>query len=148
MGDLVEYMREDNRDAISEFLGAGASVDLSRNLTYTEKSSREIKIQVDEVKASNSTEDYTFVRENMRKIITQAMELIPDAINLARETESSKSFDSASLLLQTLSNINKDLLEINKIDPKGKANAETNNITNNTAIICSPEDILRRLSNL
>ncbi|MFA6198998.1 MAG: hypothetical protein WC679_01165 [Bacteroidales bacterium] len=135
-------------DAISEFLGASTGVDTSRSMTYTERTSRELKVQVDEVKASNSTEDYTFVRENMRNIITQAMELIPDAINLARETESSKSFDSASLLLQTLSNINKDLLEINKIDPKGKAASETNNITNNTAIICSPEEILKRLSNL
>ncbi|MDD5149994.1 MAG: hypothetical protein PHC28_05860 [Flavobacterium sp.] len=137
-------------DPISEFLGASTGIDYSKSLIYSEKTSREIKLQVDEVKASNSTEDYTFVRENMRKIITQAMDLIPDAISLARETENSKSFDSASLLLQTLSNINKDLLEINKIDPKGKAQAEniTNNTTNNTAIICSPEEVLKRLSSI
>ena len=133
-------------DAISNFLGADTSVDYSKPLPYSDSQRKEIITKVDDLRDTNSIDDYEFVRENLRKIICEGMGLVPDVISLARESEKTNYIDSVSALLSTMASINKDLLDINKIDSKGKSQVDSQTITNNTAIICSTEDMLKRIT--
>lgn len=61
-----------------------------------------------------SKTDSDFARENIRELILKGNKLFDDVANVARESENPTAFDSASKLLKNLSDLNKDLMEIQK----------------------------------
>jgi hypothetical protein len=71
-------------DAISQFLGTAEVVDYSKPLATVNEQRKEIINKVDDLKDNNAIDDYEFVRQNLRSIIVDGMELVPDAISLAR----------------------------------------------------------------
>jgi len=77
--------------------------------------------------------DYTYARQNLYQIIEAGGSALDELVHLAKASESARTYEVVSQLVKTLSDANKDLLEIqNKVkklrqDENGKV---TNNVTN------------------
>lgn len=63
--------------------------------------------------ADNVTLDYGDSRENMKKLIKEAMEILPDVAIAVTETRSDKAIMALSQFLKTVGELNKDLVKMN-----------------------------------
>lgn len=147
-------------DKISQVLCAETGIDEEnfqiddshKNAMIINESQNLIKEKHEEIAKINLEEDYEFARRNMRMILEQAMNILPNAISLARETESPRSYESASAFIKTIAEINKDLLEIS--EKKLKSNEKSSStkeveppkVMNNIIFTGSTEDILSKIS--
>lgn len=94
--------------------------------------------------------DQAYARSNLIHILEYAMEIMPDAIQVAKETETPRQLEAVSGFLKTIAEINKDLIGISReairdvIEDDVK---ELNTVINNqTAIFTgSTEDLISRL---
>lgn len=100
---------------------------------------------------NNLEQDYDLARSNLRKVLEQAMALLPYAISLAREAESPRVYESTSAFIKTISDINKDLIEVTerilKQDPNAGKNApqEQATVTNNAIFVGTTEELFAKL---
>lgn len=58
--------------------------------------------------------DFSFARENLKKLITKGAAAIDDILFVAKESEHPRAYEVASAFLKNLSEMNKDLLELQK----------------------------------
>lgn len=77
-------------------------------------------------------DDYDYARRNLRDLIDSGMGDLDRVMEIARQSESPRAFEVATNLLKTLTDTNKDLLELAKkkkdlIQEKEKAQTVTNN---------------------
>lgn len=99
----------------------------------------------------NLGQDYDFARGNLRKVLVQAMSLLPNAISLAREAESPRVYESTSAFIKTIADINKDLLEITERNLKQDPNAGKSipqieaGMTNNAIFVGTTEELFTKL---
>lgn len=63
--------------------------------------------------ADNVTLDYGDSRENMKKLIIEAMEILPDVTLAVTESRSDKAIMALSQFLKTVGELNKDLVKMN-----------------------------------
>ena len=96
----------------------------------------------------NLQDDYTYARANLRMLLERGMSAVEGAIQLAKESESPRVYESTSAFIKTLAEINKDLLSIAEAinkgqgtapDPSGTQSATT--INNNAIYVGSSEDL-------
>lgn len=93
----------------------------------------------------NLQADYAFARDNLRKIIISAMEVIPNAMALTKEAENARLYESTGSFIKTIAEINKDLLDITErnLKPVNKQTITADNTTiNNNAIFMGTTDEL------
>ena len=77
-------------------------------------------------------DDYDYARRNLRDLIDSGMGDLDRVMEIARQSESPRAFEVATNLLKTLTDTNKDLLELAKkkkdlTQEKEKAQPVTNN---------------------
>ena len=77
-------------------------------------------------------DDYDYARRNLRDLIDSGMGDLDRVMEIARQSESPRAFEVATNLLKTLTDTNKDLLELAKkkkdlTQEKEKAHTVTNN---------------------
>jgi len=58
--------------------------------------------------------DFSFARENLKKLNTKGAAAIDDILFVAKESEHPRAYEVASAFLKNLSEMNKDLLELQK----------------------------------
>lgn len=94
---------------------------------------------------SDLEKDYTDIRRNIKNIISKGSEAIDGILNLASETESPRAYEVLSQMIKTVSDANKDLLEIHKkmreIEGTTTQTQSAGSITNNSIFVGSTVDL-------
>ena len=105
-------------------------------MTFNSKFSEVLDIdppnqEVLEPSINNEVEDdYDYARKNLRDLIDSGMSDLNTVMDIARQSESPRAFEVATNLLKTLTDTNKDLLELAKKKKDLTQEKETNNVTN------------------
>lgn len=143
----LEVNREHSLDKISESLGAMTPVQ------HVERKATEISTEVHDLNQAvkkNTKDDYVMVRDNMRELISSSMELLPNLVNVVREAESARMYESASGFIKMISELNASLIDINQKMGNEKQESQPQNntteVTNNTVFIGTGDDLFKRLS--
>ena len=105
-------------------------------MTFNSKFSEVLDIdppnqEVLEPSINNEVEDdYDYARKNLRDLIDSGMSDLNTVMDIARQSESPRAFEVATNLLKTLTDTNKDLLELAKKRKDLTQEKETKNVTN------------------
>ena len=103
----------------------------------TEKPIREI-----EVDASDSEKDYWLVRRNMKELIKQGEDAIDGILKVATEGDAPRAFEVAAQMIKTVSDVNKDLMDLHKkVKEINKEEININNTTNQSIYVGSTSDL-------
>lgn len=83
-------------------------------------------------------DDIDYVKGNIRSLIDKGTEALDDLLWLAKSTEHPRVYEVLSQLLKTISDQNKDLIDINqktkpKEEPEGNTNVQNNMFIGSTA---------------
>lgn len=95
----------------------------------------------------DQTDDYNFARDTVREMITKAKETLDGILDVARESETPRSYEVASNLIKTISDVTKDLVNLhktmNELKPKGDMPPPgATNIIDKAVFVGSPSDLL------
>jgi hypothetical protein len=110
----------------------------------------EKEIQKSESKEITSYEpelnkDYTNVRDNLRHIIGSGQVAIDGILRVASEGESPRAYEVVSQLIKSVSDANKDLIDLHKkmkdIKKEDPDSPFARNITNNTLFVGSTKEL-------
>lgn len=111
--------------------------------------------------ADNVTLDYSDSRENIKSLIAEAMEILPEVTLAVSETRSDKAIMALSQFLKTVGELNKDLVKMNSDAmndknaiglPDVKSNHGNNQhidqqITNNNIVVVNKTEDIMNLIN-
>lgn len=87
-----------------------------------------------------SEDDYEYARKNLYEIITKSKVALEGIMKVATEGDSPRAYEVVTQMLKTMSEINKDLIDLEKI--KNEANNTTiKSTTNNSFFIGSTSDL-------
>tara|TARA_Y100000004_G_C8801272_1_gene363538 strand:- start:129 stop:593 length:465 start_codon:yes stop_codon:yes gene_type:complete len=115
------------------------------DIEYNEK-----EIQKTEPKAIKSYEpelnkDYRDVRDNLHHIIDSGQVAIDGILRVASEGESPRAYEVVSQLIKSVSEANKDLIDLHKkmkdIKKEDPDSQQAHNITNNTLFVGSTKEL-------
>ena len=115
------------------------------DIEYNEK-----EIQKTEQKASKPYEpelnkDYRDVRDNLHHIIDSGQVAIDGILRVASEGESPRAYEVVSQLIKSVSEANKDLIDLHKkmkdIKKEDPDTQQAHNITNNTLFVGSTKEL-------
>tara|TARA_R110002050_G_scaffold159461_1_gene288909 strand:- start:37 stop:411 length:375 start_codon:yes stop_codon:yes gene_type:complete len=105
-------------------------------MTFNSKFSEVLNIdppnlEVLEPSVNNEVEDdYDYARKNLRDLIDSGMDDLNTVMDIARQSESPRAFEVATNLMKTLTDTNKDLLELAKKKKELTQEKNTQNVTN------------------
>ena len=105
-------------------------------MTFNSKFSEVLNIdppnqEVLEPSVNNEVEDdYDYARKNLRDLIDSGMGDLNTVMDIARQSESPRAFEVATNLMKTLTDTNKDLLELAKKKKELTKEKEPQNVTN------------------
>ena len=97
---------------------------------------KEIKRSKEEVLEA----DFNSARTNMKELINNGMDALDGIMKVASASDSPRAYEVASLLLKTLSDINKDLMVVHEKSENIQKEKVTN-ITNNSIYVGSTTDL-------
>ena len=132
-------------DKLSEAFGIEPIKDEDKKSTKALKKIEKVNeiakpVQVEKEPVDNDVE---YVRNNIRNLIDKGSEALEDLLWLAKSTEHPRVYEVLSQLLKTISDQNKDLIDINqKTKPKEEAPAAQ---IQNAMFIGSTTDFLKAL---
>ena len=107
----------------------------------TEKdTSKQIVKQIQVEKKDAIDEDFDIARSNMIELIGNGKDAMDGIMKVALETDSPRAYEVASLMLKTISELNKDLLVLHE-KTKGAKKEKVTNITNNSIYVGSTTDL-------
>ena len=105
-------------------------------MTFNSKFSEVLNIdppnqEVLEPSVNNEVEDdYDYAIKNLRDLIDSGMGDLNTVMDIARQSESPRAFEVATNLMKTLTDTNKDLLELAKKKKELTKEKEPQNVTN------------------
>ena len=121
-----------------------------------EKLSEAVEIQPLEIKQSTEIveikdvvdDDAEFARQNIRDLIVKGNDAASHIVEIAKQSEHPRAFEVAAGMLKNLSDMNKDLLEIQKrkqdLQPKVTNNTQNLNI-DKAVFVGSTAELLKQL---
>ena len=87
-------------------------------------------------------DDYDYARRNLRDLIDSGMGDLDRVMEIARQSESPRAFEVATNLLKTLTDTNKDLLELaKKKKDLTQEKEKVHTVTNNALFVGSTADL-------
>mgnify|MGYP000039851316 FL=1 len=122
------------------------SIAQSKDLEISEASSPVVVHDTDQTKDIDS--DYMYARENLYSIIENGSAALNALVNVANASESPRAYEVVSHLMKTLTDANKDLLEIQGKVKKLKEETPNNqnaSVTNNSLFIGSTMELQQLL---
>ena len=94
--------------------------------------------------------DYEYARDNLRGLIENGKVAMENIIFLAKEGESPRAYEVIGQLIKTLSDTNKDLIELSKKvrEAKGKdaQQQQPQNVTNNSLFVGSTAELQKLIN--
>lgn len=152
--------------SITQAIEEKAGVDLGLEVSEVVESTQLVTIDTNNLPATvreiktvakeNMQIDYELARTNLRQLLEEGMSAVSGAIQLARESESPRVYESTGAFIKTLAEINKDLLSLSetvcksqpgsslKGDSPQSQNAQT--INNNVIHVGTSEDLSNLIS--
>lgn len=95
---------------------------------------------------TKADDDFDYARENLYNIIGRGGDAIEDMLDLARASQHPRSYEVLATLLKTMTDANKDLLELQKkkkeLAPKDENGPQT---INNNLFVGSTADLQKML---
>ena len=86
--------------------------------------------------------DYNQVRGNIKNLIGTGKEAIDGILNVAIESDAPRAYEVASQMIMTVSEMNKDLIDLHhKMKNITKEEIEVNSTTNNSIYVGSTKDL-------
>lgn len=86
--------------------------------------------------------DYNQVRGNIKNLISTGKDAIDGILNVAVESDAPRAYEVASQMIKTVSEMNKDLIELHqKMKNINKEEIEVNSTTNNSIYVGSTRDL-------
>lgn len=98
-------------------------------------------------KINHDNDDYEFVRDNIKELIEKSSNALDHLLDIAKDSESPRAYEVLTQLIRTVTDQNKDLIEIQtkvKGKPESDKNPGNTNIQN-AMFIGSTADLLKRL---
>jgi hypothetical protein len=91
-------------------------------------------------------DDAEYARQNIRELIIKGNDAMDNLLHVARESEAPRAYEVAATLIKNLSDLNKDLLEIQKRKRDLRPIETTNNINVDKAVfVGSTKDLVKFL---
>lgn len=105
-----------------------------------------VKIQTpaltDEYLTRDLKHDYETVRKNLRELVEMGKNALDGVLAVAQEGDSPRAYEVAAQMIKTLSDTNKDLLEMHgRINTIRKTEVVNNSTTNNSIYVGSTRDL-------
>jgi len=101
---------------------------------------KETKNEVKKIKAEKLDVDFSLARSNMKELISNGMNALDGIMKVAEASDSPRAYEVAALLLKTISDMNKDLIQIHEKNANIQKEKITN-ITNNSIYVGSTTDL-------
>jgi len=123
-------------------IGMGAGQAAVRSLVHLITKPSHIK-EI-EVNAEDSEKDYWLVRKNMKELIKQGEDAIDGILNVAIQGDAPRAYEVAAQMIKTVSEVNKDLMELHKKVKEIKRediNLNQHNTTNQSIYVGSTSDL-------
>ena len=93
-------------------------------------------------------DDYAYARRNRRDLIDSGMGDLDSVMEIARQSESPREFEVSTNLLKTLTDTNKDLLELaKKKKDLTQEKEKVQTVTNNALFVGSTADLQKLIQN-
>jgi hypothetical protein len=95
-------------------------------------------------------DDYQFARSTLRNLIYKSENTLDDMIELAKNSEHPRTYEVAGQLIKTVSDVAKDLIELQKKvkDLKDGDSVSAKNVTNNNVVFAgSTAELFKMLKN-
>lgn len=107
----------------------------------------EVIVPKESKEEKNIDKDYEYARQNLYEIIERGSEALNTLVEIAQASQSARAFEVVGTLVKTLSDANKDLLEVtNKVKKiKEETNVTQKNITNNSLFVGSTAELQKFL---
>lgn len=108
-----------------------------------EKKEQEKNIVKIETQKDDKTEsDFQEVRKNLRNLIATGEEAIEGILKVAQEGDSPRAYEVAATLIKTVSEINKDIIDIHqRMKSIEQSKVVQHNTTNNSIFVGSTSDL-------
>lgn len=105
------------------------------------KETKEItKIETKEIDKADL--DFLEVRKNLKSLISTGEEAIEGILKVAQEGDSPRAYEVAATLIKTVSEINKDIIDIHqRMKSMEQTKVVQNNTTNNSIFVGSTSDL-------
>ena len=104
----------------------------------------------DAVLIKDSEEDFAIARENVKKLLTTSDEAIATLMNIASDAEHPRAFEVLANLIKTASDVNKQLVDLQKERKKilrsDNSQSQSNpSVTNNAIFIGTTADLQKHI---
>lgn len=101
---------------------------------------------------SDTQDDYELARNTLRNLIVKSETTLDDMINLAKNSEHPRTYEVAGQLIKTVSDVAKDLLDLQKkakdLSQNDNSGDGPRNITNNNVVFAgSTTELFKMLKN-
>ena len=108
------------------------------------------------------TDDAEYARSNLKQLIATGQSALEDALNVARQSESPRAYEVLSTFLNTVANLNQQLMDIHTVEKKmsiekqkllkGETSEQPKQVTNNNVIFTGTttdlqDIIMKRIQN-
>ena len=129
----------DANEKISKALDVEFEPSKPKELPVSKKDLDKIKKEQREAMLSG---DFEKARDSITEMITTGMDAVQGIMRVAEAGDSPRAYEVASLLLKTVTEMNKDLLEIHKkAKDAEKENVTIKNTTNNSIYVGSTSEL-------
>lgn len=99
-----------------------------------------VKIDIDQSKQLEV--DFQQVRKNLKNLVSTGEEALEGILKVAQEGDSPRAYEVAAAMMKTVSEINKDILEMHhKVKQIEKPSVVEKNTTNNSIYVGSTSDL-------
>ena len=129
----------DSNEKISKALDVEFDSSAPKEITVSKKDLDKIKKEKKEVMLST---DFEKARDSITEMISTGMDAVQGIMRVAEAGDSPRAYEVASLLLKTVTEMNKDLIDIHKkAKDAEKENVTIKNTTNNSIYVGSTTDL-------
>jgi hypothetical protein len=106
----------------------------------TEEKAEITKVEIPKDDKTNM--DFLEVRKNLKNLISTGEEAIEGILKVAQEGDSPRAYEVAATLIKTVSEINKDIIDIHqRMKSMEQTKVVQNNTTNNSIFVGSTSDL-------
>jgi hypothetical protein len=109
--DKSFFMNKDSENEIKEL----TKKEVNNNIEVLKAENKEIKNKMNSTLNVAAEDDYHFARENMRELLGDGQNAIAELADLARQSQHPRAYEVLSLMLKTMLEGNKQLMEISSL---------------------------------
>ena len=127
------------KKSVNDKLSEALDVEFEAEAKQIETKRKVTQVQVN---ASDTEKDYWLVRRNMKELISTGEDAIEGILKVATEGDSPRAYEVAAQMIKTVSEANKDLIDLHhKMKAINKEEINVHNTTNNSLYIGSTKEL-------